>query len=120
MQLERLVVQGWVSSYTRVRVVGLILHTCESAAFYPKDHPSGHLAVYPSIRGTGASNAEGAVVIPIMAGTTAVLDADSCFHHSEQCRPGSIPEGPVQHVSPKELPGRCSLECVQDGAQWTS
>ena len=57
-----------------------------TCVFYPRSAPGGALAAYPAITRDDGANAVGAAVYKAAEGFAVALDADSCFHHSEQSR----------------------------------
>lgn len=79
-----------------------------TTVFYPRTAPGGALAVYPPIgRAGGGSNAPGGRVYAAAQGAAVVIDADSCFHHSEQARHRSQA---VEEVPVPVFPSECSVE----------
>jgi len=82
-----------------------------TAVCYPATASGGALAVYgPKSK-----------VYPVTAGTGVVLDADSCFHHSEQCRPSTETSEkqspPKQAVPVPYLPNGCILHVEEKEEQ---
>lgn len=84
-----------------------------TTVFYPRTAPGGALAVYNSIKYPGGANAlPEAQVYPAAQGNAVVIDADSCYHHSEQARSKELNTKPVAEVPVPNFPPECSIEVL--------
>jgi len=82
-----------------------------TAVCYPASAVGGALAVYRGNTG---------FVHPVQAGTALVLDADNCYHHSEQARPAAAAGQPPRALPVPSLPDGCGLraEVGPTGTVW--